>query len=70
MNGRIVVLKISGINFPQKLNELFLDNNALALDSEEKLNRLMSEFREVWKRRILRRNMGKSKVMRWGHRER
>ena len=43
---------------------LFADDTALVADSEEKLCRLVSEFGRVCKRRMLRVNVGKSKVMR------
>ena len=43
---------------------LFADDTALVADSEEKLCRLMSEFRRVCEKRKLRVNVGKSKVMR------
>ena len=48
-----------------KINQLlFADDTALVADSEEKLCRLVSEFGRVCKRRKLRVNVGKSKVMR------
>ena len=43
---------------------LFEDDTALVADSEEKLCRLVSEFGRVCKRRKLRVNVCKSKVMR------
>ena len=43
---------------------LFADDTALVADSEEKLCRLVSEFGGVCERRMLRVNVGKSKVMR------
>ena len=43
---------------------LFADDIALVADSEEKLCRLVSEFGRVCKRRKLRVNVGKNKVMR------
>ena len=43
---------------------LFADDTVLVADSEEKLYRLVSEFGRVCKRRKLRVNVGKSKVMR------
>ena len=43
---------------------LFADDTALVAHSEEKLCRLVSEFGRVCKRRNLRVNVGKSKVMR------
>ena len=43
---------------------LFADDTALVADSEEKLCRLVSEFGRVSKRRKLRVNVGKNKVMR------
>ena len=43
---------------------LFADDTAQVADSEEKLGRLVSEFGRVCKRRKLRVNVGKSKVMR------
>ena len=41
---------------------LFADDTALMADSEEKLCRLVSEFRRVIVRRKLRVNVGKSKL--------
>ena len=43
---------------------LFADDKALVADSEEKLGRLVSEFGRVCQRRMLRVNVGNSKVMR------
>ena len=43
---------------------LFADDTVIVADSEEKLNQLVSEFGRVCKRRKLRVNVGKSKVMR------
>ena len=43
---------------------LFVDDTALVADSEEKLGRLVSEFGRVCETRMLRVNVGKSKVMR------
>ena len=43
---------------------LFADDTALVADSEEKLDRLVSEFGRVSEIRKLRVNVGKSKVMR------
>ena len=43
---------------------LFADDTVVVADSEEKLCRLVSEFGRVCKRRKLRVNVGKSKVMR------
>ena len=43
---------------------LFADETALVADSEKKLCRLVSKFGRVCKRRELRVNVGKSKVMR------
>ena len=43
---------------------LFADYTALMADSQEKLCRLVSEFGRVCKRRKLRVNVGKSKVIR------
>ena len=42
----------------------FADDTALVADSEEKFGRLVSEFGKVCKRRKLRVNVSKSKVMR------
>ena len=42
---------------------LFADDTALVADSEEKLYRLVSEFGRICKRKKLRVNVGKSKVM-------
>ena len=48
-----------------EINELlFADDTALVADSEEKLCRLVSEFGRECKRRKLKVNVGKSKVMR------
>ena len=44
---------------------LFADDTAILADSEEKLCSLVSEFGRVCKRRKLKVNAGKSKVMRW-----
>ena len=43
---------------------LFADDTALVADSEENLCKLVSEFGRVCKRRKLRVNVGKSKVLR------
>ncbi|TOF75158.1 hypothetical protein CGJ15_27085, partial [Vibrio parahaemolyticus] len=43
---------------------LFADDSVLLGDSEEKLQRLVDEFGSVCKRRKLKVNTGKSKVMR------
>ena len=43
---------------------LFADDTALVADSHEKLFRFLSEFGRVSERRMLRVNVGKSKVMR------
>ena len=43
---------------------LFAHDTALVADSEEKLCRLVSEFGRLCERRMLRVNLGKSKVMR------
>ena len=43
---------------------LFADDTALVADSEDKLCSLVSEFDRVYKRRKLRVNVGKSKVLR------
>ena len=43
---------------------LFADDAAPVADSEQKLYRLVSEFGRVSKRRMLRVNVGKSKVIR------
>ena len=48
-----------------EINQLLFENDtALVADSEEKLCRLVSEFGRVCKRRKLRVNVGKIKVMR------
>ena len=44
---------------------LFADDTALMADSEEKLCRLVSEFGRACRRRKLRANVGKSKIMRF-----
>ena len=44
---------------------LFTDDIAIVADSEEKLCSLVSEFGRVCKRRKLRVNVGKSKVVRY-----
>ena len=57
------MLSVNGGRF--EINQLlFADDTALVVDSEEKLCRLVSEFFRVCKRRKLRVNVGKSKVMR------
>ena len=43
---------------------LFADDSELVVDSEKNLCRLVSEFGRVGKRRKLRVNVGKSKIMR------
>ena len=43
---------------------LFADDTALVADSEEKLCRVVSEFGRMCERRMLRINVGKSKVLR------
>ena len=43
---------------------LFADDRALVADSQEKLCRLVSEFGRVCERKMLRVNIGKSKVTR------
>ena len=48
---------------------LFADDTVIVDDSEEKLSLLVSEFGRVCKRRKLRVNVGKSKVMRCTRRE-
>ena len=57
------LLSVNGGKF--QINQLlFADDTALVADSEEKLCRLVSVFGRVCKRRNLRVNVGKSKVMR------
>ena len=58
-------LELLGANVgSSELNQpLFADDTALVADSEEKLCILVSEFGRVYKRRKLRVNVGKSKVM-------
>ena len=77
MNVRLLgkgleLLSANGGRF--EINQLlFADDTALLADSEEKLCRLVSEFCRVCKRRKLRVNVGKSKVMtcsRYGNRDR
>ena len=48
----------------EKNQLLFADDTALVADSEEKFCRLVSEFGRVCKRRKLRVNVRKSKIMR------
>ena len=61
--GRLELLSANGSRF--QINQLlFADNTAIVADSEEKLCTLVSEFGRVYKRRKLRVNVGKSKVMR------
>ena len=49
-----------------EINQLFFaDDTSLVADSEEKLDRLVSEFGRVCERRKLRVNVGKSKVVRY-----
>ena len=68
MNVRVLgkgleLLSANGGRF--EINQpLFADDTALVADSEKKLCRLVSEFCRVCKRRKLRVNVGKSKVMR------
>ena len=53
-----------------QLNQLlFADDTVVVADSEEKLRQLVTEFGRVCKRRKLRVNVGKSKVMRCTNRE-
>ena len=53
-----------------QLNQLlFADDTVIVADSEEKLCQLVNEFGRVCKRRKLRVNVGKSKVMRCTNRE-
>ena len=63
--GKVLeLLSVNGCRF--EINQLlFADDTALVADSEEKLCRLVSEFGRVCKRRKLRVNVGKSKVMRY-----
>ena len=57
------VLSANGGRF--EINQLFFaDDTALVSDSEEKFYRLVSEFGRVYKKRKLRVNVGKSKVVR------
>ena len=59
----LVLLSANGRRF--EINQLlFADDTALVADSEKKLCRLVNEFGRVCKRRKLRVNVGKSKVMR------
>lgn len=44
---------------------LFADDTALVVDSEERLKQLVDEFERVCKRRKLRVNESKSKVMKY-----
>ena len=68
MNVRVLgkgleLLSVNGGRF--EINQLlFADDTTLVTDSEKKLCRLVSEFGRVCKRRKLRVNVGKSKVMR------
>ena len=68
VNARVLgkgleLLNVNGGRF--EINQLlFADDTALVADSEDKLRRLVSEFGRVCKRRKLRVNVGKSKVMR------
>ena len=68
VNVRVVgkeleLLSANGGKF--EINQLlFADDTALMADKEEKLCRLVSEFERVCKRRKLRVNAGKSKIMR------
>ena len=56
------LLSVNGSRFD--INQLlFADDTALVADSEEKLCRLVGEFRRICRRK-LRMNVGKSKVMR------
>ena len=57
------LLSVNGGRFV--INQLlFADDTALVADASEKLCRLVSEYGRVCKRRKLRVNVGKSKVMR------
>ena len=59
----IELLSVNGGRF--EINQmLFADDTAQVADSEEKLCRLVSQFGRVCKRRKVRGNVGKSKVMR------
>ena len=63
LGERLELLSVNGGRF--EINPLlFTDDTALVANSEEKLCRLVSEFGRVCKRRKLRVNVGKSKVMR------
>ena len=63
LGNELELLSANGGRF--EINQLlFADDAALVADSEEKLCRLMSEFCGVCKRRKLKVNVGKSKVMR------
>ena len=66
MLGKGLELLVAGANGGRfEINQLlFADDTALLADSTEKLCRLVSEFGRVYKRRKLRVNVGKSKVMR------
>ena len=68
VNGRVLgkgleLLSANGGWFETNLL-LFADDTALVADSEERLCRPVGEFGRVCKRRKLRVNVGKSKVMR------
>ena len=62
LGKRLELLSANGCRF--EINPLlFADDTAVVANSEEKLCRLVSEFGRVCKRRKLRVNVGKSKVM-------
>ena len=69
VNARVLgnglkLLSVNGLRF--EINQLlFADDTALVADSEEKLCTLVSEYGRVCERRMLRVNVGKSKVMRF-----
>lgn len=73
VNARVLGrgLKLVGENDHEwEVNQLlFADDTVLVADTEEKLDRLVTEFGRVCERRKLRVNVGKSKVMRCTRRE-
>ena len=68
LNARVLgrgLKLVDGNDSEWELNQLlFADDTVVVTDSEKKLCQLVTEFERVFKRRKLRVNVGKSKVMR------
>ena len=63
LGKELELLRVNGGRF--EINQLlFTNDTAVVADSEEKLCRLVSVFSTVCGRKLLRVNVGKSKVMR------